>query len=136
MQLADARTGMEVLDRSQCLDALRTVPVGRVVMVVGGSPFVVPVNFCVDGESVVFRTEDGTKLRAAGRGSVAFEADAYDAAARTGWSVVVHGDAHEIDPPAATADGTPAFDPEPWARGEKAHWVRIDATSITGRRVR
>ena len=133
MQLADTRTGMEVLDRSQCFDALRTVPVGRVVMVVGGSPFVVPVNFSVDGESVVFRTEDGTKLRAAGRGSVAFEADEYDTATRTGWSVVVHGDAHEIDPP--RADDVPVLDPDPWAGGEKPHWVRIHATSVTGRRV-
>jgi nitroimidazol reductase NimA-like FMN-containing flavoprotein (pyridoxamine 5'-phosphate oxidase superfamily) len=134
MQLTDTRTGMEVLDRSQCLEALGTVPVGRVVMVVGGAPFVAPVNFCVDGESVVFRTADGTKLRAAGRGSVAFEADDYDATTRTGWSVVVHGDAHEIDPPPA-GDG-PALDPDPWAGGEKPHWVRIHATSVTGRRVR
>jgi uncharacterized protein len=129
MQLADPRTGIEVLDRSQCFDSLRTVPIGRIVMVVGGSPFVVPVNFCVDGESIVFRTDEGTKLRAAGRAAVAFEADAYDETTHTGWSVVVHGDAHEIDPPGDLVD------PDPWAGGEKAHWVRVHATSITGRRV-
>jgi nitroimidazol reductase NimA-like FMN-containing flavoprotein (pyridoxamine 5'-phosphate oxidase superfamily) len=129
MHLVDPRTGIDALDRKACLELLRTVPLGRVVMVVGGSPHIVPVNFAVDGEAVVFRTDEGTKLRAAERGRVAFEADHYDPATQAGWSVVIHGEAEELaDPPAGV-------DVDPWAGGEKAHWIRIGATSITGRRV-
>jgi len=135
MQLADPRSGIEALDRRECLRLIATVPLGRIVMVVGGSPHIVPVNFVVDAatERIVFRTDPGTKLRAVEKGRVAFEADDYDAATRTGWSVVIHGDAEEIDPPAAA--GARLFDPDPWAGGDKAHWVGIQATTITGRRI-
>ncbi len=100
---------------------------------VGGSPHVVPVNFTVDtddGGGVMFRTDQGTKLRAAERGQVAFEADHYDPATRSGWSVVIHGEAEEVVP--APTD----LPVDPWAGGDKAHWVRIRATTVTGRRVR
>jgi nitroimidazol reductase NimA-like FMN-containing flavoprotein (pyridoxamine 5'-phosphate oxidase superfamily) len=137
MQLADPRTGMEALDRKDAVRLLGTVPIGRVAVVVGGgAPHIVPVNFAVDTsgatEAIVFRTDAGTKLRAVGRGRVVFEADDYDPKTRSGWSVVVHGDAEEIDPPPANDD---VVDPDPWAGGEKAHWVRIHATSVTGRRI-
>ena len=137
MELADTHTGMEAIDRDECLELLGSVPVGRVAVVIGGgSPHIVPVNFAVvrsarDGDAIVFRTDAGTKLRAVERGRVAFEADHYDTATRTGWSVVVHGQAEEVD---AGRNGA-AVDPDPWAGGEKAHWVRIHATSITGRRI-
>ena len=53
---------------------------------------------------VVFRTDEGTKLDAAARGSgVAFEIDGTDEAARTGWSVVVRGEATEVTDPAELA---------------------------------
>jgi nitroimidazol reductase NimA-like FMN-containing flavoprotein (pyridoxamine 5'-phosphate oxidase superfamily) len=137
MQLADPRTGMAALDRKDAMRLLATVPIGRVAVVIGGgAPHIVPVNFAVDTtgttEAIVFRTDAGTKLRAVERGRVVFEADHYDATTRSGWSVVVHGDAEEIDPPAAH---DAAADPDPWAGGEKAHWVRIHATSVTGRRI-
>jgi nitroimidazol reductase NimA-like FMN-containing flavoprotein (pyridoxamine 5'-phosphate oxidase superfamily) len=131
MQLADPRTGIVALDRRECFELLGTVPLGRVVTVVGGSPHIVTVNFTVDAEheGVVFRTDVGTTLRAAERGRVAFQADHYDAEARKGWSVVIHGEAEEVVP---APTGLPV---DPWAGGEKAHWVRIRATAITGRRV-
>jgi nitroimidazol reductase NimA-like FMN-containing flavoprotein (pyridoxamine 5'-phosphate oxidase superfamily) len=137
MELRDTRTGMTVLDREACLGLLRTVPVGRVAAVIGGGqPHIMPVNFTVvrdatDGDAIVFRTDTGTKLRSVERGRIAFEADHYDATSRTAWSVVVHGEAEEIDPPPAGA----SHDPDPWGRGEKSHWVRIRATTVTGRRI-
>jgi glycerol-3-phosphate dehydrogenase len=51
-----------------------------------------PVNYVVDRDLIVFRTDPGSKLDAATeRESVAFEVDAVDEATRTGWSVVVGG---------------------------------------------
>jgi uncharacterized protein len=62
---------------------------------------------------VVFRTGEGTKLDAAIVGSrVAFEVDETDAAARTGWSVVVRGEAVEVT------------DPAELARLRKLRWIR------------
>jgi nitroimidazol reductase NimA-like FMN-containing flavoprotein (pyridoxamine 5'-phosphate oxidase superfamily) len=126
---------MAVLDREECFRFLRTVPVGRVAAVIGGGqPHILPVNFTVvrdpvDGDAILFRTDAGTKLRSVERGRIAFEADHYDVAGRTAWSVVVYGEAEEIDPP---TDGA-AHAPDPWSRGEKRHWVRIRATTVTGR---
>jgi nitroimidazol reductase NimA-like FMN-containing flavoprotein (pyridoxamine 5'-phosphate oxidase superfamily) len=49
-------------------------------------PVVFPVNFVLDRHMVLFRTDEGTKLDAAARGSrVAFEIDGTDEVARTGW---------------------------------------------------
>jgi nitroimidazol reductase NimA-like FMN-containing flavoprotein (pyridoxamine 5'-phosphate oxidase superfamily) len=51
----------------------------------------------LDRHTVVFRTEPGTKLHAAGQGGrVCFEADGTDAAARTGWSVIIRGEITEV----------------------------------------
>ena len=66
-------------------------------------PVVFPVNFVLDRHTVVFRTEPGTKLQAAGRGSrVCFEADGTDVAGRAAWSVIVRGDITEVTDPAET----------------------------------
>jgi hypothetical protein len=98
-------------------------------------PTVFPVNFILDRQMVVFRTDAGTKLDAACRGSrVAFEIDGTDAAARSGWSVLVRGEAIEVTDPAELARlrKRPL---DPWAPGNKAHFVRILPAALTGRRI-
>jgi len=86
------RHGLEVLSRSECLRLLATTPVGRVALSIGALPVVLPVNFALDGESVVFRTGPGSKLEAATRQAVvAFQADHVDLADETGWSVLLTG---------------------------------------------
>lgn len=136
MKLTDEH-GLEVLSREECLARLREHSVGRLAVVAGGRPEIFPVNYVLDGEAVVFRTDEGTKLAAADRALVAFEIDEIDVATRTGWSVVVHGRAEEM----TTFDGPVRerslreLGVDPWAGGEKRHWVRIEPLSITGRRV-
>ena len=56
-----------------------------------------------------------------------FQVDCIDPFHRTGWSVLVQGFAYETSP----AD----VEVEPWDGGPKAHWVRIYAGGITGRRL-
>lgn len=58
---------------------------GRLAVVVGGRPLVFPVNFALDGESIVLRTDTGTKLYGARKGLVAFECDGIDGMYHTGW---------------------------------------------------
>lgn len=132
----DARTGLEVIDPDECRRLLATDEVGRLAVIDGGSPAIFPVNYVVDGEAVVFRTAEGTKLAAGTRHPVAFEVDAFDRASRTGWSVVVAGHLEEATRfDAATLARVRALPIEPWAGGEKPHWVRLVPTRVSGRRI-
>jgi nitroimidazol reductase NimA-like FMN-containing flavoprotein (pyridoxamine 5'-phosphate oxidase superfamily) len=137
MKLVDRRTGVEVIDSAECLQLLASEEVGRLAVVTGGQPHVIPVNYVVEGDTVIFRSADGTKLRGALEGPVAFEVDRFDRAGRGGWSVVVHGRAEEItatDPSADVARAA-AVVPEPWADFSKEHLVRVVPRVITGRRI-
>lgn len=127
--------GLEVIPREEALRLARTKAVGRVALVVTGAPVVVPVNFGVLEEDVVFRTASASKLLAAASGSViSFEVDEFDPAARTGWSVLVSGPAAEIveEQERAAAD---ALAIESWA-GPFDRYVRIASRVVTGRRLR
>jgi uncharacterized protein len=80
----------------------------------------------MDRHSVVFRS---------GRGAcVAFEVDGADEATRTGWSVLVRGEATEITDPDDLAR-VRQLPIHPWAPGVKTHYVRILPTAVTGRRI-
>ena len=102
---ADPRPGrIEELTRSECFGLLAGGTLGRVALIDDRGPVVFPVSFALDRHTVVFRTEPGTKLHAAARGSlVCFEADGTDAAGRTGWSVIVRGEITEVTDPAELA---------------------------------
>jgi uncharacterized protein len=96
-------------------------------------PVIFPINFVLDRHMVVFRTDEGTKLDAAARGGrVTFEIDGTDATSRTGWSVVVRGEAAEVTDPVELARlrKLPLF---PWAPGAKNRYVRILPAKLTGR---
>jgi uncharacterized protein len=123
------------LTRSECFALLAREHVGRVAVVDDRGPVVFPVNFVLDRHMVVFRTDEGTKLDAACRGSrVAFEIDGADAAAHSGWSVVVRGEAIEVTGPAELAR-LRRLRLDPWAPGAKTHYVRILPAVLTGRRI-
>lgn len=127
--------GLEVLSRQECLRLIHGVPIGRVAVIVGDVPVVVPVNFTLLGDDVVFRTAPGTKLLAAvSRSAVSFEVDMADDATHSGWSVLVTGPASEITEPeeqaAARERGL-----DPWVEGRE-RYVRICSDVVTGRRVR
>jgi nitroimidazol reductase NimA-like FMN-containing flavoprotein (pyridoxamine 5'-phosphate oxidase superfamily) len=112
--------------------------VGRVAVAIMNHPDVFPVNYAVDhtdkGPSVVFRTAEGTKLAAAVLGTaVAFEIDGYDSIAGEAWSVVLKGQAHEVESIHGVfdTDDMPIF---PWHSGPKHRVVRIVAEEVSGRR--
>ena len=118
------------LDREECLALLAAGRVGRfAVASMNDAPLVVPVNYVMDGDAVVFRTAAGEKL-AQLRRRASFEVDGLDQPTETGWSVLVRGFAYE-----ATSWEVAHLDLEPWAAGDKDRWVRIVPTAITGRRI-
>jgi nitroimidazol reductase NimA-like FMN-containing flavoprotein (pyridoxamine 5'-phosphate oxidase superfamily) len=123
------------LTKSECFELLARKRLGRVAVVDDLGPIVFPVNFVLDRHMVVLRTDAGTKLDAAIRGSrVAFEIDGTDPATHTGWSVVVRGQAVEVTDPAELAR-LRKLPLHPWAPGAKTHYVRILPAVLTGRRI-
>jgi nitroimidazol reductase NimA-like FMN-containing flavoprotein (pyridoxamine 5'-phosphate oxidase superfamily) len=136
MKLVDNITGVEVLAGDECIALLATEEVGRLAVSVSGHPHVVPVNYVMDGDAVVFRSGDGTKFSAAGT-VVAFEVDRFDRGTRSGWSVVVQGRAEEVtaaDQP-ELVERVSSLPLSPWASFDKPHLLRIRPTHISGRRV-
>lgn len=129
----DPRTRLEILDRAECLRLLHTEHIGRLGVVFGGAPLVLPVNFAMDGERVVFLTNRGTKMFAALGHEVAFEIDDADPLYHSGWSVVVTGTATEVpEEERARLSHLPL---RPWGPGAKTTMVAITPTAITGRRI-
>ncbi len=129
------RASWAELTRSECFRLLAAEHLGRVAVVDDLGPVVFPVNFVLDRHTVVFRTGQGTKLGAASRGSrVCFEVDGTDDAARTGWSVLVRGEATEVTDrdELARLAGMPL---EVWAPGDRDRYVRILPAALTGRRI-
>ena len=78
-ELATDRAGLEILHLGDCFGLLKSVPVGRVGFTAGGEVVILPVNFTVDGQDVVFVTGAGSKLSGVEVGQyVGFEADSFD----------------------------------------------------------
>jgi uncharacterized protein len=124
----------EVLTIDACWRLLDDSPVGRLAVVRGGEPDIFPVNYVVDHGGILFRTAAGPKLAAARDRVVAFEADGYTAQDGSAWSVVVKGMAHPVEEVDAVAALRSAR-LDPWQSGAKPWLLRIDPTSVTGRRV-
>ena len=133
MPYVDRRSGLEVLERRECLELLASHPVGRVAVVLGSAPMIFPVNYVLDGDCILFRSDDGSKLAGARNAShMSFEIDGIDDGG--GWSVVVNGVGREV------VDATElvrmeTLDLQPWTPGAKAHWIRIRPETVTGRRI-
>jgi nitroimidazol reductase NimA-like FMN-containing flavoprotein (pyridoxamine 5'-phosphate oxidase superfamily) len=128
---------IEVLSRDECLNLLQYKAfVGRVGFVTEGRPFVMPVNYLCEDDSVVFCTAEGTQLGGVGDGApVAFEVDDSSAMEHSGWSVLVHGTAREVTDP-QELEALRRGPLRSWARRPAEHWVRIPIDEISGRRLR
>ncbi|HET8981140.1 MAG TPA: pyridoxamine 5'-phosphate oxidase family protein [Pedococcus sp.] len=127
---------IQTLSTEECLSLLATASVGRVAMTRDALPVILPVNYVVDGSSVLIRTTEGTILRAARAGGavVAFEVDELDERTMSGWSVLVTGTLREVTAVSAVlrAEQLPLM---PWTGGERRHFVRITPGLLSGRRI-
>lgn len=136
MQPAHARSGLEIIPRKECILLLGTQRVGRLGFIVDGSPMVLPVNFAIQGDVVVFRTGEGTKLDAAIGARVTLEADEVDQGSGTGWSVIVQGVARDVTHDTDWfAESLRHLAPPTWLPKSPDHYVRIDPILISGRRL-
>ncbi len=127
--------GLQVLSRAECVDLLASTPIGRIVFTDRALPAVQPVNFVLDGQNVVIRTGLGTKLAAAARNTVvAFEADEFDAAGRTGWSVTAIGHARAATDP-AEVERLARLPLALWVPGGRDHFIVMPIEHISGRMI-
>lgn len=127
--------GLEVLTREDCFALMAGSAIGRIVFTSGALPAIQPVNFLIDGGTIVIRTGEGSKLAAAARDAVvAFEVDDFDAGARAGWSVIVTGRAKIVRDP--DDEKRLADSPlRPWVPSRRDHFIRIDPEFVSGRRI-
>ena len=129
------RPQAEPLEPADCYRLLATSRVGRLVGTDNALPLVLPVNYCLDGHSVVFRTSpDGRLARATRNVVVAFEVDSIDEQTWTGWSVVVTGVASPLTSPGDIVRAG-QLGLVSWLGEEQDHFVRIVPGLVTGRRL-
>jgi uncharacterized protein len=130
--VADQR--FQELSEGECLDLLGGHRLGRLAVLDGGEPLVLPVNYLLDRGAVLYRTRTGGRLDVDAGAPAAFEVDAVDEATRTGWSVVVRGEAEPVSDPTELAR-VRRLPLSPWAPGERDNYIRVRPRSVTGRRV-
>lgn len=135
MTVVDARTFLEHLGSRECWELLGERQAGRIGVLVEGAPEIYPINYAAMGETVVFRTDPGTKMRGLhANAPVSFEIDEMDAGLRTGWSVLVKGRVTEITDPVEVHHAR-QLPLELWTIGEKGRWFKIEPHEVTGRRI-
>jgi uncharacterized protein len=132
-------TDLETLTADECWRLLGKRVVGRVGFDVGRGPRIHPVNYRVDGRSVVLRTTEDAELARfvemfAVGALVAFEVDEIDYEWHQGWSVLIEGRIERVDAPDELRRLHDAW-PRPWAGGTRDVVARVTPGEVTGRRL-
>jgi len=128
------RGSLQELSRQECFELLAEKVVGRVAYVNDDGPVVLPVNYVVDQETVLFRTSaEGPLAAHVQEGTVAFQVDEADEVTESGWSVLLRGVAALEHRTGTTPSNYPR--PSPWVQGSRNLVVRISPHVVTGRRL-
>ncbi len=120
---------------ADCLSALHSRDVGRVAVATNSGPRIVPVNYGLLDEAIVFRTSPYSELaQNAVDSELAFEVDDLDFTRHTGWSVVAYGNGARVDDDELRRVRRLA-DPEPWVMGQRNCYLKIAWRTLSGRRI-
>ena len=123
------------LTENECLDLLQSHDLARIAFAFEERIEIFPINYCLDGAIIVFRTGLGTKLAAVGTTTIAVEIDGWDPESGIGWSVIAKGRTEEITTnPGRVAEHLRWMPVHPAAPGDRYHWVGIKPSAISGRR--
>jgi nitroimidazol reductase NimA-like FMN-containing flavoprotein (pyridoxamine 5'-phosphate oxidase superfamily) len=128
---------IQELGRDECLVLLATERLGRLGVVVDGVPLVLPMQFVLDGETVVLLTNKGTKTFHVPLTSVSFEVDSVDWEKGVGWSVLVQGFGEDISTSIdEQSEHLRSLVTHSWAPPPADRWLKIIPRTNTGRRIR
>ena len=121
---------------SECRELLEGGVVGRVAMATPVGPRIVPVNYSVHDDSIVFRTAPYSQLSTYGWDTeLAFEVDHLDYEGHQGWSVVAVGRAYVVDDPDEVQVIRGEWEPRPWAGGSRNLYVKLPWRELSGVRL-
>ncbi|KQZ70352.1 MULTISPECIES: pyridoxamine 5'-phosphate oxidase family protein [unclassified Nocardioides] len=124
------------LSPQECLELLSHEEVARVAVCTPSGPHIVPVNYVVVDDAIVFRTAPYSVLGTVGWSShLAVEVDHLDPGLRRGWSVVATGHGEMLSDADALSALAGLADLEPWAGGSRHLHIRLPWVSLTGRAV-
>ena len=132
-------TYLETLTPDECWRLLGKRFVGRVGFDIGHGPRIHPVNYRVDGRSVVLRTTEDAELARfvemfADGSLVAFEVDEIDYEWHNGWSVLIEGRIERVDAPEELHRLHDVW-PRQWVSGTRDLVARVTPGEVTGRRL-
>ncbi|MEP7333901.1 MAG: pyridoxamine 5'-phosphate oxidase family protein [Terracoccus sp.] len=115
----------------ECWEFLRDHEFGRIAFHLLDEVHIVPINYVVDGDRLIFRTSEGSKLLGLKMNAdVAFEADEVKEEMAT--SVVLRGQARELTGDAGRlVEQLPL---RPWVNTPKMRIIAIEKIEATGRR--
>lgn len=127
----DENDPIEEMTTDECWEMLRTHEFGRMAFHLGPEVHLTPINYAVDGQTLLFRTAPGSKLVGVMMNpDVVFEIDEFNEHDAT--SVIVRGVARRLDEDQEhRAEEVPL---RPWVPTLKYEVVEIRPTEITGRR--
>jgi hypothetical protein len=126
-------TALRQLSRDECLRLMGSVSVGRIIYTRQALPAVELVSFALVDGDIIIQADYTGKLAAATRGAVvAFEADSVDLTRRTGWSVTAVGRSQQVTDREEIAR-LGHLDFSSWVPGERAQFIRISSSILTGR---
>jgi uncharacterized protein len=132
---AELGTGLIELDPAECMELLAAKSVGRIAYATETGARILPVNYILLDDSVIFRTVPaGEIFHHALNSNCAFEIDETDEFFETGWSVVAVG---RLEPASEEDFALMRYGklPEPWAGGSRWMFVRLPCEHVSGRRV-
>lgn len=120
----------------ECRRLLKSGIFGRIALSTPNGPHIVPINYAVVDDTIVFRTTPYSVLGTYGRNApMAFEVDHVDYEYATGWSVVARGRGDAITDSRELGEITAQWRPTPWASGQRNLYFGIRWTELTGRRI-
>ena len=124
------------LSYAECRALLVRQRAGRVAVATPDGPHIIPVNYSVVDESIVFRTSPFSVLATYGRNAkLAFEVDHFRDEVQLGWSVVARGRADVVTDAGELARIQKVCAPLPWADGARNVYFRLDWKELSGRAV-
>lgn len=123
---------VQTLSHDECREHLRSHEFGRLAYRLTDEVHIVPVNYASDGDRILLRTMEGSKLLGVVmHGEAAFEIDEVDDTSGTAWSVIGRGRARVLDRTAALEADNLRL--RPWLGGERHVVVEIALSEISGR---